>query len=63
MKKREFLRHIKENGCKSFLKGNTHTVYMNMHTGKKVTVPHHRELHKDFYEVICKQLQIPFVNL
>jgi predicted RNA binding protein YcfA (HicA-like mRNA interferase family) len=62
MKRGDFLKHLKANGCEFFREGSKHTVYMNTVTGKKVTVPRHKELHNDFCKEMCKQLEIPVIH-
>ena len=59
MKKKDFERHLRSNGCKLKRQGNKHEVWENIGNEKWSTVPRHQEL-KDFLcKKICKDLDIP----
>lgn len=62
MKRSDFLKYIRANKCELFREGSKHSVYINTVTGKKVTVPRHKELHNDFCKEMCKQLGIPSLH-
>ena len=62
MKRSAFIKYLKENYCILFREGAKHSVYVNSVSGKKVTVPRHKELHNDFCREVCKQLEIPVIK-
>jgi mRNA interferase HicA len=59
MKRRQLLNHLKKYGCQLHREGAKHPVYQNRVTGKRTTVPRHREIDNITAREICKQLQIP----
>lgn len=61
MKRSVFLKHLNKNGCYLYREGSKHSVFVNVSTNKRVTVPRHNELHNDFCKEICKQLGIDIV--
>jgi len=61
MKRGKFIKYLRENGCKLYREGSKHSVYINISTNKRVTVPRHNELHNDFCKDMCKQLGIPII--
>lgn len=59
MKQRQLLNHLKKHGCRLYREGAKHPVYENPATGKRTTVPRHREIDNVTARAICKQLGIP----
>lgn len=59
MKQRQLLDHLKRHGCVLYREGAKHPVYQNTETGKRTTVPRHREIDNTTARSICKQLGIP----
>jgi mRNA interferase HicA len=59
VKQRQLLGHLKKYGCRLYREGAKHPVYENTATGKKTTVPRHREIDNVTAREICKQLDIP----
>lgn len=59
MKRVDLVRHLNEHGCELGREGAGHSIFINKETGKRTTVPRHREI-SDFTAVkICRQLGIP----
>jgi hypothetical protein len=61
MKRKAFLKYLKENDCILVREGANHSLYMNRINGKKSTVARHSELSDLMCKIICKQLEIPLV--
>ena len=59
MKRRQLLNHLKKHGCVLHREGSKHPVYQNTRTGKRTTVPRHREIDNITARAICDQLEIP----
>lgn len=59
MKKLDFERHLKNNGCQLLREGGNHAVWINTITGNQSTVPRHKEIDNRLCKNICKQLSIP----
>ncbi|MCA9837168.1 MAG: type II toxin-antitoxin system HicA family toxin [Trueperaceae bacterium] len=59
MKRRDFIRHLEQNGCEFFREGSNHTVFINRTSGKSSTVPRHRQVNDFLVKKICKDLEIP----
>jgi len=61
MKRNDFLKHLKSNGCILLREGANHTVYFNPANLKQATVGRHQELSNLMCRIICKQLEIESV--
>ena len=59
MKRKEFERHLKNNGCVLLREGSNHSIWINTLNNIKTSVPRHPEIVNITYKVICKQLSIP----
>ncbi|MXX26029.1 MAG: type II toxin-antitoxin system HicA family toxin [Caldilineaceae bacterium SB0668_bin_21] len=59
MKRRDFIRHLEDNGCEFLREGSAHTIYVNRRTRKSSAVPRHRELNRFLVRKICRNLEIP----
>ena len=59
MKRRDFIRHLEDNGCEFLREGGAHTIYVNRRTRKSSAVPRHRELSRFLVRKICRDLEIP----
>ncbi len=44
MKRREFVRRLKQEGCVLMRRGSHHDIYLNPNTGVRQPVPRHTEL-------------------
>jgi mRNA interferase HicA len=59
MKRHEFLRHLRVNGCILKREGAKHSLYMNPLNGVVETVPRHVEIDNRLARKICNRLEIP----
>jgi predicted RNA binding protein YcfA (HicA-like mRNA interferase family) len=62
VKLRQLVKHLEACGCELYEEGARHSKFKNVHTGKKTTVPRHREIDNDFANDICKQLGVEKVS-
>ena len=59
MKRRDLLRHLRQQGCRFVREGGEHSIWENPANNRRSSVPRHREI-LDYTAVkICKQLGIP----
>ena len=59
MKRKEFERHLKSNGCVLLREGSSHSIWINTLNNNQTSVPRHSEIVNVTCKVICKQLSIP----
>jgi mRNA interferase HicA len=59
MKRKEFERHLKNNGCVLLREGSNHSIWINTINKFQASVPRHHEIVNITCKVICKQLSIP----
>jgi len=59
MKRHEFLRHLRRNGCVAVREGASHTLYQNPANGRIEAIPRHTELRNRLLRGICHRLEIP----
>jgi mRNA interferase HicA len=59
MKRHEFLRHLRVNGCILKREGAKHSLYINSINGVVETVPWHVEIDNRLAKKICNRLGIP----
>jgi mRNA interferase HicA len=59
MKRRDLLRHLRKHGCRFVREGWEHSIWENPVTGRRTSVPRHREIPDYTAARICKQLGIP----
>jgi mRNA interferase HicA len=59
MKRVDLVRHLNEHGCELAREGAGHSIFINKETGKRTTVPRHREISDFTAAKICRQLGIP----
>ncbi len=57
MKRVDFEKHLKGNGCSLKREGANHSVWQSV-SNQVSTVPRHRELDNNLCKAICKQLGI-----
>jgi mRNA interferase HicA len=55
----EFTRHLTVNGCRLLREGGKHSIFINDHSGRRASVPRHREIKYPTGLRICRQLGIP----
>jgi len=56
MKRKEFVRRLKKDGCVLLRSGGRHDIYINLSTGKKQPVPRHIEIDNNLARHIRKYL-------
>lgn len=56
MKRKEFIRQLKKEGCILLRPGARHDIYMNPSTGKRQPVPRHTEIDNSLVKHIKKHL-------
>ena len=59
MKRRDLLRHLRQQGCRFAREGAKHSIWENPATRHRTSVPRHREIPDYTAARICKQLGIP----
>ena len=59
MKRRALLKHLKEHGCDLRREDTRHSIYQNVETGKRTSIPRHTEIDNTTARKICTQLGIP----
>lgn len=59
MKRRELLRHLRENGCQLLREGGRHSWWHNPKQNRRSAVPRHSEVNDKLIIKICKDLGIP----
>jgi hypothetical protein len=59
MKRRDFISHLRSEGCVMHREGAKHTVFYNPGNGHLAAVPRHREIVITLAKKICCQLDIP----
>jgi len=63
MKRRELIKYLIIHGCLMEREGANHTVFYNPNTNKSSTVPRHSEINTFTARGICKDLEIPIINI
>jgi len=59
MKRLDFERHLKLNGCELLREGSNHSIWINPANDNHSSVPRHKEIDNRLCKNICKQLSIP----
>lgn len=59
MRLADLLRHLQAHGCRLLREGGNHSIYINDRSGKRASVPRHRELKNPTALKICRQLEVP----
>jgi mRNA interferase HicA len=62
MNRREFLRHLREQGCVLIREGGRHSWWLNPTQNKRSSVPRHNEIVDQLARKICRDLGIPFTK-
>jgi mRNA interferase HicA len=58
MKRRDFVRHLSDEGCHISREGAKHSVFFNPENGHLASVPRHREIEIHLARKICRQLNV-----
>jgi mRNA interferase HicA len=56
--KRDFEKHLRNNGCTIVREGSRYEIWRNQRTGETSAVPRHREVKNGTVRAICLQLEI-----
>jgi len=59
MKRHEFLKHLRRNGCVPVREGASHSLYQNLANGRIEAIPRHTELKNRLLRGICQRFEIP----
>lgn len=59
MKRREFLKHLRAQGCKPLREGARHSWWTNPELKRFSSVPRHTEINDTLARKICKDLGVP----
>nr|WP_083778724.1 type II toxin-antitoxin system HicA family toxin [Oscillochloris trichoides] len=59
MKRTDLIRHLERYGCVLKREGGAHSIYWLPLTGKRSTIPRHREINEITARKICRDLEIP----
>jgi len=59
MKRRDLLHHLRQHGCRFVREGGDHSIWENPVTGRRTSVPRHREILEYTAARLCKYLGIP----
>jgi predicted RNA binding protein YcfA (HicA-like mRNA interferase family) len=59
MKRRDFVRHLQQNGCELLREGGRHSIFVNRAAKASSSVPRHTEINDGLCAKICSDLQIP----
>ena len=60
MKRGDFIRYIRANGCELRREGARHSLYYNPNSNTVSAVPRHPEIKDTLVKEICKDLHIPY---
>lgn len=58
IKLRDLERHLLSAGCRLVREGGRHSIWENPATGRRTSVPRHREIPATTVRAICKQLGV-----
>jgi hypothetical protein len=58
MKRRELIKHLREEGCVLLREGKKHSVYLSRIRNKVSTIPRHNEINDILAKKICRDLEI-----
>ncbi len=58
MKRREFIKYLRSNGCKLLREGARHSWWHNPKLNKRSAIPRHSEISDILAQKICKDLGI-----
>lgn len=58
MKRKDLLRHLKNQGCELLREGGRHSIFWNPKSRKVSSIPRHTEIHEFLAKKICKDLDV-----
>lgn len=59
MKRKDLVKHLREQGCELLREGRSHSVWFNPANDRQTSIPRHREINEYTARSICRQLGIP----
>lgn len=62
MKRKEFIKHLKSQGCEFLREGGRHSWWYNPVQNRRSAVPRHNEIKDILARKICKDMGISFVK-
>ncbi|NCO76435.1 MAG: type II toxin-antitoxin system HicA family toxin [Cyanobacteria bacterium] len=62
MKRSEFLRYLRSQGCELLREGGNHSWWHNTSQNKRSAIPRHNEIKDILAKKICKDLGVPFIK-
>ena len=62
MKRNKLIKYLLTNGCALRREGAGHSIYENLITGKRTSIPRHSEIKDTVCNEICKQLEVPKIK-
>ncbi|NLB54881.1 MAG: type II toxin-antitoxin system HicA family toxin [Lentisphaerae bacterium] len=62
MKRKELLKHLRENGCVFIREGGRHSWWKNPRQNRRSSVPRHLEIPDNLAHKICNDLGIPYTK-
>jgi len=58
MKRQELVSHLQSHGCQFLREGASHSIWVNPATGRKESMPRHREIKRQLARSICRNLSV-----
>ncbi len=59
MKRQEFLKYLRSQGCEFSIEGGCHSWWINPALNKRSSIPRHNEINDLLIKKICKDLGVP----
>ncbi|MEP7148857.1 MAG: type II toxin-antitoxin system HicA family toxin [Acidobacteriota bacterium] len=59
MKRSDLIRHLELHGCRLVREGGSHTIFENLKTKKRTSVPRHSEIVEYTVRKTCNQVDVP----
>jgi len=63
MKRKALIRHLEQHGCLLDREGRKHSVFYNPQSNRSTTVPRHQEINTFTAKGICRDLEIPVIQI
>ena len=62
MKRKQFIRYLRSQGCEMLREGSSHSWWFNPQLNKRSAIPRHTEIRDILANKICKDLGIPLIK-
>jgi len=62
VKREQFLKHLRKNGCTLLREGGNHSWWVNAVLNRRSSVPRHSEIDDSLAVKICRDLGIPSIK-